>query len=366
MKLLIDARSLGEKPSGIGIYIYMNCIYMIKENNIEIALVTDVCESDEIKKLMGMGTKVFSIGKKIKKSLSLIAYYRFVQKCIYKYKPDVFWEANQMTLIKMKNPFGILATTIHDVFPITCPKYFGMVYPIYFRYCLNKTLRTFDCIIYDSLESKNECEKVCKTSKIPSHIGYAIVRRPPEINLKNNESFLYIGNLENRKGTDILLEAFEEYIKNGGDRSLRLVGKIRDKDIDIKIQTMLHKYPNQLKYLGYISEKEKEMEYASCGTFVFPSRAEGFGIPIIEAMCYRKKIIASNLSIFKEIVGDSIKLFDISGEKKDSVKALVKLLEEDLQNRGINEMEYNRIVDHYTDGHFAKEILGFFKLRSRK
>ena len=366
MKLLIDARSLGERPSGIGIYIYMNCVYMIKENNIKIALVTDVCESDEMKKLIDIGVEVFSIGKKTRKNLSLIGYYRFIQKCIYRYKPDVFWEANQMTLIKMKNPFGILATTVHDVFPITYPKYFGGVYPIYFRYCLGKTLKTFDCVIYDSLESKNECEKIFRNLNMPSHIGYAIVRRSPEINIKNNESFLYIGNLENRKGTDILLEAFEKYIKNGGDRSLRLAGKIRDKDISIKIQAMLDKYPNQLKYLGYISEKEKEEEYASCGTFVFPSRAEGFGIPIIEAMCYGKKIIASNLSIFREIVGDNIELFDISGKKDDGVRALVKLLKEDLYNRGINKIEYNRIVDHYTDGHFAKEILDFFKLRSQK
>ena len=44
--------------------------------------------------------------------------------------------------------------------------------------------------------------------------------------------FLFIGNIEKRKGIDILLRAFEIYVEGGGTNDLIIIGAIRDSYIE--------------------------------------------------------------------------------------------------------------------------------------
>ena len=55
---------------------------------------------------------------------------------------------------------------------------------------------------------------------------------------------------------------------------------------------------------------------------MFPSRGEGFGIPLLESMAAGKPVIASNLSIFQEIIGDCVRYFDVDAGPETRVRAL--------------------------------------------
>jgi glycosyltransferase involved in cell wall biosynthesis len=59
---------------------------------------------------------------------------------------------------------------------------------------------------------------------------------------------------------------------------------------------------------------------------VFPSEYEGFGIPIIEAMSFGKRVLATDIPIFREIAGDSIHYFDT---KDHLISQLVRLWSEE-------------------------------------
>lgn len=61
---------------------------------------------------------------------------------------------------------------------------------------------------------------------------------------------------------------------------------------------------NRVKLLGAINEPNKYWYYKNCAAFVFPSLAEGFGIPVIEAMRYGKPIFLSDKTSLPEIGGD--------------------------------------------------------------
>jgi len=54
---------------------------------------------------------------------------------------------------------------------------------------------------------------------------------------------------------------------------------------------------------GGISETQKNYLYHNCSAFVFPSIAEGFGLPVIEAMLCNKPVFCSNRTSLKEIGG---------------------------------------------------------------
>ena len=346
-KLLMDARTLGSRPSGIGIYTY-NILKSLDRDKFSISLATDVIESEEIKELGDMGMHIYSYGKKVDKSISLYSYYRFIQKCIDEEKPDIFWESNNLIPIKIKNPYGKMVATLHDMFPISDPKYYGRVYPYYFKLGLNRTINTFDYFIYDSYDTKGEAEKYFpKLKNKNTVVGYLIVPRLPEVEISDNDCFYYVGNLEKRKGTDILLKAYRIYKEKGGTKGLRVGGKVREEDIQELLDETL-KEVEGIEYLGYVTEEERNKEYASCSAFVFPTRLEGFGIPVVEAMNYYKPIIASDINTIREVVGDTITYIN------DDVDSLVKAMFE--YPSVIDKKKYDEVIEKYSPNSFMSMI----------
>lgn len=55
---------------------------------------------------------------------------------------------------------------------------------------------------------------------------------------------------------------------------------------------------------GKVSDDEKHWLYRNCSAFLFPSIAEGFGMPVIEAMKFGKPVFLSNFTCLPEIGGD--------------------------------------------------------------
>lgn len=61
---------------------------------------------------------------------------------------------------------------------------------------------------------------------------------------------------------------------------------------------------------GPVSQHDKDWYYANCEAFVFPSLAEGFGLPVIEAMHHGKPVFLSTLTSLPEVGGDAAYYFD--------------------------------------------------------
>ena len=61
---------------------------------------------------------------------------------------------------------------------------------------------------------------------------------------------------------------------------------------------------------GTISQSDKDWYYQHCDAFVFPSLAEGFGLPVIEAMRHGKPVFLSKYTSLPEIGGDAAYYFD--------------------------------------------------------
>jgi glycosyltransferase involved in cell wall biosynthesis len=60
---------------------------------------------------------------------------------------------------------------------------------------------------------------------------------------------------------------------------------------------------DRVKFTGPVSEEEKAWYYKNCLAFMFPSYAEGFGLPVVEAMYYGKPVFLSRLTSLPEIGG---------------------------------------------------------------
>lgn len=67
---------------------------------------------------------------------------------------------------------------------------------------------------------------------------------------------------------------------------------------------------NRVKLIGPISDADKAWYYQHCLAFAFPSIAEGFGLPVLEAMHFGKPVFLSNKTSLPEIGGNAAFYFD--------------------------------------------------------
>ncbi|SFS48993.1 Glycosyltransferase involved in cell wall bisynthesis [Mucilaginibacter polytrichastri] len=67
---------------------------------------------------------------------------------------------------------------------------------------------------------------------------------------------------------------------------------------------------NRVIITGPVSETDKAWYYKNCSAFIFPSIAEGFGLPVIEAMYFGKPVFLSKYTSLPEVGGDVAYYFD--------------------------------------------------------
>lgn len=75
-------------------------------------------------------------------------------------------------------------------------------------------------------------------------------------------------------------------------------------------QALKYKVTDRVKVIGPVSDIDKSWYLKNCEAFLFPSIAEGFGIPPIEAMRFGKPTFLSNSTSLPEIGGTSAYYFN--------------------------------------------------------
>jgi glycosyltransferase involved in cell wall biosynthesis len=122
--------------------------------------------------------------------------------------------------------------------------------------------------------------------------------------LRARPSFLMVGTIEPRKGHGEVLEAFERLWADGKEINLVIVGKngwMQDALIQ-RLRNRMTQEP-RLIWLEGISDEYLESVYAASVCLIAASRAEGFGLPLIEAARHKLPVIARDIPVFREVAG---------------------------------------------------------------
>lgn len=253
MKIAVDARTLGSRPSGVGMYLNDFLKVLMKYREFEFVLLSDVAESEYIRYFMEKGIPVITQGKAVYRSAGVYSYFSFIQKQLNEIQPDLFWEVNTIIPIRLKGNFKTMIT-IHDMFPIEYVEYFGIVYSLYFKHNLAKTLRNTDMILYNSIQTKKTTEKLFPAARKIANCNAYIIANPLKDTWETTDKgyFLYVGNMEKRKGVDLLLKGYRRYRELGGTKELILAGKMQEDDIDSLLKETMAQTKG-ITYLDYVT-----------------------------------------------------------------------------------------------------------------
>ena len=112
----------------------------------------------------------------------------------------------------------------------------------------------------------------------------------------------FVGRICLRKGSDILLDAWQEVINHHNNVLLLMIGPYDKREnvtgeeriFNLKIEQMINTSRNSMIF--FVGQQTSVEDYLRASDiFVFPSRFEGFGTAIIEAMACGLPVISSSL-----------------------------------------------------------------------
>jgi glycosyltransferase involved in cell wall biosynthesis len=140
---------------------------------------------------------------------------------------------------------------------------------------------------------------------------------------------LWVGTLEPRKGLPTLLEAFTAVVAAGDlPHRLVVVGSHGWLDTEDALAVQARALGDRVCSTGPVSEHDLRALYRGAELFAFPSRHEGFGLPVLEAMAQGTAVLCSDIPVLHE-VGEEVVAYAPPGDVDAWRDALVALLRDD-------------------------------------
>ena len=204
--------------------------------------------------------------------------------------------------------------------------------------------------------SENTKRDLMKFYKVPPekisviYHGASIMPVAGERKNKSGFDILFVGRLERRKNVARMIRAFDAFMRKleemsearGKNVRLTLAGKRGFGYEEIQEAIVRSEYGKNIMEKGYVSEREKRELYANADIFLFPTLAEGFGLPILEAMSYGVPVITSRSSALAEIAGEGALLVKPEDESEIAL-ALEKLFENKEEREGLIRRGYDNL-----------------------
>ncbi|MEI7497908.1 MAG: glycosyltransferase family 1 protein [Candidatus Falkowbacteria bacterium] len=136
----------------------------------------------------------------------------------------------------------------------------------------------------------------------------------------------YLGRLERKKNTINLLAAFAEIKRAKPDLSLALLGSASFGYDEINYTISEYKLDHSVITPGWTDEDDVPSLLAGAAAFVFPSKYEGFGIPVLQAMACGTPVAAADIPPLHEVGGNAVAYFN-PNDSHDMAQTIIQLLD---------------------------------------
>jgi glycosyltransferase involved in cell wall biosynthesis len=203
---------------------------------------------------------------------------------------------------------------IHDLIPITHPQYCREGEATRHQLRIAAALRSASGLITNSAATKHDLADFARDHgfTMPPHLiawlGTDRIPLPPaDPTGRGRPYFVIVGTIEARKNHLTIIRAWREIVARMGDQAPHLIvigQRGWEAAESIAILDDLGPLEGRVTEKAACDDKEMHELLAGAQAILMPSFVEGFGLPVVEALQQGVPVIASDLPVFREIVGD--------------------------------------------------------------
>lgn len=210
-------------------------------------------------------------------------------------------------------PVGVhpLVLTVHDVSYATHKEWYPHQGGALRQWFYRASIRAADVLITDSEFSRAEITAAYGVAPdrirvIPLGVSPVFTPGPALTNVPGvpQPYVLHVGDLHERRNLRVALDAVLR-LRAGGASTLTLVLAGNDRGTGAALVTRAAEQgqPDAVRWLGSVSDESLVTLYRGAAALVYPSRYEGFGLPLVEAMACGIPVLASRAATADEVAG---------------------------------------------------------------
>lgn len=230
-----------------------------------------------------------------------------------------------------------LIVTVHDTVPYTHPETLTPRGAAWHRVMIERAARTAVALVVPTHAVARALTEIGITARIEV-IGEGVA---PALSASMTDDaakatrrrlglpdryLLTVGTLEPRKGLDVLLDALT--LAPAADASLAVVGQSGWGGTDITAAVRARGLSDRVKVLGRIADEELAAVLAGAAVSLVPSRSEGFGLSLLEAMSAGVPVIHSDAAALVEVAGGAGRCVPV-GDARGLAEAIGAVLEDE-------------------------------------
>jgi glycosyltransferase involved in cell wall biosynthesis len=141
------------------------------------------------------------------------------------------------------------------------------------------------------------------------------------------QAVLVVGTLEPRKGHADTLAAFDLLWRQGHRVPLVLIGRVGWNTVELQAAIKQHKQYNQLLFwFDDVADEALHAAYRHCRLTLVPSLAEGYGLPLDEALALGAPVLARDIPVFRRHENHGICYFPAQADAQTLAKSVLYAL----------------------------------------
>ena len=230
--------------------------------------------------------------------------------------------------------------TLHDLYPYEIPRNFRFPHVLLNRLVLRHCLLRAGAIVCVSQATMQRMQEYLPRSTSEKAVQISNCVEPesggafqtPFGGWSGEPFLLSVAQHRRNKNIALLLRGFHRLVSDGAigaAMKLVVVGIFGPETKSIRRLIVEMGLTDRVLLLRGISEATLQWCYAHCEALVVPSKTEGFGLPVAEALLVGCRIVCSDIPAFREIGGEHCRLVQLGvGEEKALAQAIRDILEE--------------------------------------